>query len=105
MLINQEKKSNNKVILFHFLLTQAQEYNEHIINFTSVDYERYKTSLKGSSDLLKEVNKEWDNELTNFMSYFGVAITKTSNEKYAFDLAILNSNTNGCENTPTSRQF
>ena len=28
--------------MFQFLLTQAQECNEEITNFTSVDYERYK---------------------------------------------------------------
>ena len=42
LLINQLKNTNKKEMLFQFLLTQAQEYNDEMINFTSVDYERYK---------------------------------------------------------------
>ena len=29
--------------MFQFLLTQAQEYNDEIINVTSVDYEIFRT--------------------------------------------------------------
>ena len=41
----------------------------------------------------------------NVMSYFDVGVTKISNEKNAFDLAILNFNANDCENAPKFRQF
>ena len=56
--------------MFQFLLTKAQEYNDEIINFTSVDYERYKMTLKERKDLSEKVDKECDNELANFMSYY-----------------------------------
>ena len=39
------------------------------------------------------------------MSYFDVDVTKISNEKKYFDLAILNFNANDCENAPKFRQF
>ena len=91
--------------MFQFLLTQAQECNEEITNFTSVDYERYKMTLKGSNDLLEEVDEECDKELINFMSHYDMAITKVSNEKDAFDLVTLNFNAHYCRNAPTFRQF
>ena len=77
-LIDQAKKSNNKGILFQFLLTQAQEYNRERINFTSDDYERFRTALKVSSDFSEEDDRECDNEFTIFMSYFDAAFTKFS---------------------------
>ena len=42
--------------MFQFLLTQAQEYNDEIINVTSVDYEIYKMTLKGSNDISEEID-------------------------------------------------
>ena len=39
------------------------------------------------------------------MSYFDVAITKITNEKDYFDLAILYFKAHDCENVPTFRQF
>ena len=42
--------------MFQFLLTQAQEYNDEIINGTSVDYEIYKMTLKESNDISEEID-------------------------------------------------
>ena len=65
--------------MFQFLLTQAQEYNDEMIKFTSVNYERYMMTLKGGNNKSEEVDKECDNELINIMSYFDVTVTKISN--------------------------
>ena len=42
--------------MFQFLLTQAHEYYDEIFNFTSVDYEIYKMTLKGSNDISEEID-------------------------------------------------
>ena len=39
------------------------------------------------------------------MSYFDLTITKITDEKDAFDLAILYFKAHDCENVPTFRQF
>ena len=53
------------------------------MNLTSIDYERYKMTLKGSNNLSEEADEEYDNEFKIFMSYYDVAVTKISNEKDA----------------------